>query len=543
MQYLHDLYYGATNMSAESTYSLGQVVSEDEESLRVSRSETGKLLQGQKIKPTTEQIKLVYLRGIFVFLLVIVVLGAVAQRIYSVYVLVPITSVATLGLLDSLEDEDWTRVVLAGGGDTGARRTGGIDGRGDLPLQPFQKNLWSYWHTGEEHAEPLVRACLRSFHSKNPEWSVHVLQESDLEKFLSQPEILAFKEVKDASGLPAAADLLRLLLVWKYGGVWLDASSMFTTDNALDKLLEGRGVIEEENNVVKRAGLVTHLPAFSVEGKTTSVAPGIENWFISARPHSLFVGLWLQKFILLQSQRMKTQALWYNFFGGIIGSFINLYAYYTEFQKKGFFYGTSLLWSFGDYLTMHWAILYLEQAEKLRWMEAMWDARHSFSFVVPSGGVGNSAIPSREIVGYVGLKGVPQVEERSSIPRSDDAVLDRIIRGPQWPWPLPEVDKTKEEYFQRLEGTNPALELSLKIEIIIATVGQEPFENDPLLHYPCCGRRYFQNNKNIKTPRYFFKMTRGERNVIGFEKKWFGRKVEEGSVLDTLGLKDELNGD
>ena len=82
------------------------------------------------------------------------------------------------------------------------------------------RTIWIYWRQGESSLPFLVRTCLESWRVHHPEWEIRLLDHDevtrliDMEEFDNRPEI----------GLQALSDIIRVKLLQRYGGVWVDAS-------------------------------------------------------------------------------------------------------------------------------------------------------------------------------------------------------------------------------------------------------------------------------------------------------------------------------
>ncbi len=83
------------------------------------------------------------------------------------------------------------------------------------------QTLWLYWHQGWGNAPSIVKRCLRSWEEKNPTWVIHKLDASTIWNFVHLPSSL-----RDEPALPlcALSDLIRINLLYDYGGVWTDAT-------------------------------------------------------------------------------------------------------------------------------------------------------------------------------------------------------------------------------------------------------------------------------------------------------------------------------
>jgi hypothetical protein len=87
--------------------------------------------------------------------------------------------------------------------------------------QDIPKIIWMVWFQGLETAPPVVKACYASWQHINPTWEVRLLDADTLRTML--PDAVQYIESKH---IPAQAlsDIIRILLLEKYGGVWADAS-------------------------------------------------------------------------------------------------------------------------------------------------------------------------------------------------------------------------------------------------------------------------------------------------------------------------------
>ncbi len=91
-----------------------------------------------------------------------------------------------------------------------------------------RKVIWQYWGTGwaEEKLPDIVRLCKKSVEKYKGDFAVILLDDSNLSEYIELPEFFMEKKEK----IPPAffADVLRLSLLYLYGGVWLDATVLLT---------------------------------------------------------------------------------------------------------------------------------------------------------------------------------------------------------------------------------------------------------------------------------------------------------------------------
>lgn len=83
------------------------------------------------------------------------------------------------------------------------------------------RRIWIYWLQGEHAAPELVQRCIASWRRLNPGWDVVVLDQQSYRRY-ADPGIA--EEDFNQLGIPMRSDLLRLALLERYGGVWVDAT-------------------------------------------------------------------------------------------------------------------------------------------------------------------------------------------------------------------------------------------------------------------------------------------------------------------------------
>jgi mannosyltransferase OCH1-like enzyme len=75
--------------------------------------------------------------------------------------------------------------------------------------------LWSYW---EGRKPEIVHRSIQSWRTYLPEWEIHVLDPVSV--LNSVPSSSHFSEYSPAT----RADIIRLQLLYKFGGLWMDAT-------------------------------------------------------------------------------------------------------------------------------------------------------------------------------------------------------------------------------------------------------------------------------------------------------------------------------
>ena len=138
------------------------------------------------------------------------------------------------------------------------------------------KIIWMFWY--DEEIPELVNKCILNIKKLHPDFEVHVLNKNTVCKFI---ELDLNKLVKK---MPMAnlSDFIRLKLLSKYGGVWLDASIILT---------------ERIDNFFLEKHKTYDLIAFYNKNRTqNSNLLVIESWMLAAPANSLFINTWLKYF-------------------------------------------------------------------------------------------------------------------------------------------------------------------------------------------------------------------------------------------------------
>lgn len=131
------------------------------------------------------------------------------------------------------------------------------------------KKLWIYWAQGEINAPLIVKKCMESWRTKNPNWEIIILDEENIEHYINTPVL--------PSCLPVRyhANLIRTMLLEKYGGAWVDATTY--CHRSLD----------------------SWLPLLAYNGFFMFTNPSderdIENWFIVSVPRHPLIASWRNK--------------------------------------------------------------------------------------------------------------------------------------------------------------------------------------------------------------------------------------------------------
>ena len=136
-----------------------------------------------------------------------------------------------------------------------------------------------YWHQGWCHAPDVVKRCVSTWQTHNPTWRIHLLDAASIAGEVRLPSVM---EKLQPTYLASRSDVVRLLLLRKYGGVWADATLWCARplDDWIDSVTEPSGFFayDKPGPGPNYRGPIGRRP--------------ISNWFLAASEDSRIVDIW-----------------------------------------------------------------------------------------------------------------------------------------------------------------------------------------------------------------------------------------------------------
>lgn len=177
--------------------------------------------------------------------------------------------------------------------------------------QQIPKKIWAYWDD-EDIKNKTVLLCIQSWKKYNPDYEVVVLNPKTVKYYLD----LDIENMKMNDGPTRESDIIRINILQKYGGVWVDASILMTAP--LDFTSE-----EYEYYGYKIAKFE------SKEG-----IPVLENWFFATIPAGKFITAWRDEFMKANNfstveealESLKKQGVKYDKISGPVYLFMHICA-------------------------------------------------------------------------------------------------------------------------------------------------------------------------------------------------------------------------
>ncbi|EHK90794.1 capsular polysaccharide synthesis protein [Aggregatibacter actinomycetemcomitans] len=93
-----------------------------------------------------------------------------------------------------------------------------------------KKIIWQYWGQGwgSENLPDIVKICRRSVQENKGDYEVIYLDDQNLIEYIEFPDFVSEKRKNTSFRHVFFSDLLRLALLKCYGGIWVDATFLFT---------------------------------------------------------------------------------------------------------------------------------------------------------------------------------------------------------------------------------------------------------------------------------------------------------------------------
>ena len=99
------------------------------------------------------------------------------------------------------------------------------------------KIIWWCWLQGEEKAPALCKANLAALRKNYPDYDIRVVTSDNIAQYVEMPAFIEEKFRNEEMQAAHYSDILRILLLIEYGGVWID-STVFSSKRATDILEE-----------------------------------------------------------------------------------------------------------------------------------------------------------------------------------------------------------------------------------------------------------------------------------------------------------------
>ena len=149
------------------------------------------------------------------------------------------------------------------------------------------RKIWIYWHSGFDSAPLLVKLCVASWRTYNPDWQLILLDKNNIHQYID----ISTYPTLPSNSIAYLTDFYRFDLLLQHGGVWADATT-FCTKPLADWL---------------------NFPSADESFVFKSSKPDrvITNWFLVATTKSELLSLWREAVIQFwQDNHFRKENYW-----------------------------------------------------------------------------------------------------------------------------------------------------------------------------------------------------------------------------------------
>lgn len=91
-----------------------------------------------------------------------------------------------------------------------------------------EKIIWQFWWQGITNIPPIVQCCIQSVKLENPEYEHILITKDNYMEYIEIPTYILRKLDSGNITITHFSDILRMMLLTEYGGIWLDATVFCT---------------------------------------------------------------------------------------------------------------------------------------------------------------------------------------------------------------------------------------------------------------------------------------------------------------------------
>ena len=95
--------------------------------------------------------------------------------------------------------------------------------------EKHDKCIWTAWFQGEENAPEVIQLTLASIRKNANKHNVIVLTDENINTYIDIPVLIQKKYINGTIGKAAYADIIRLMILAQYGGIWVDATILMNS--------------------------------------------------------------------------------------------------------------------------------------------------------------------------------------------------------------------------------------------------------------------------------------------------------------------------
>lgn len=133
-----------------------------------------------------------------------------------------------------------------------------------IKRKKIPKHIWTFWDT--DNIPDFIKKCIYTWKIHNPDYEITVLNKINIDHYLGKEEANKIRRWKYNDTPQRFSDLVRLSVLEKYGGIWMDASM----------------VCQKPLDWIHGSCVMYSIPELSND-------PILESWFIACTENNRFI--------------------------------------------------------------------------------------------------------------------------------------------------------------------------------------------------------------------------------------------------------------
>ncbi len=171
------------------------------------------------------------------------------------------------------------------------------------PVPGFDNVIWSCWLQGIENAPLIVKYAINTIIEKNPKLKLIIITAKNMDQYIEIPSYIKKKHEEGIISNTHLSDYIRLCLLQKYGGTWVDATCCFT-EEIPENILNS----EFFQFVNYTYCSLKSVPSANIQKFMRKFSPNLcfthtgSSWFLHAKPNNS----------IINKTKQLIEAYWYN---------------------------------------------------------------------------------------------------------------------------------------------------------------------------------------------------------------------------------------
>ena len=155
-----------------------------------------------------------------------------------------------------------------------------------------ENTIWTYWDQGNKNISPFHNMCIKTWRKMNPEHRIIIVDKYNIFKYICKKDLPS--NWKDIESAQHKSDFVRLALLEKYGGIWMDITTI---------------CVRPINSVFNQTK--------SLEGFVKTNTDVFENWFITGKKGSKIIKKWKEEMLKAFGDSTDVEEMDKSYFDGV----------------------------------------------------------------------------------------------------------------------------------------------------------------------------------------------------------------------------------